>query len=70
MKTAGVQIPFKRDHYQCTFYIIQNEKRVWFRRVYQGNDKNMYQIHDIAKADALRDYPEARGFVCHSPQCD
>jgi hypothetical protein len=65
-----VQIPFKPGHYQFTFYIVKNNKRVWFRRIYKEDGKNMYDIHDIAKADALRDYPDSLGHVCHSPQCD
>lgn len=66
-KDVRVQIPFKPNHYQFTFYADSGVgKRV--RRIYQGADMN--KIFDQAKADAIVDYPEAHGFCCHSPQCD
>lgn len=67
-KTPQVEIPYKAGHYQFTFKTSKGKDAKWVRRVYKGKD--MSALHDKAKADALKEYPESHGHVMHSPQTD
>jgi uncharacterized protein YjaZ len=62
-KDSMVQIPFHKNHYQFTFKTCKGGKTI--RRIYKDND-----MYDIAKKQALKDYPESIYHIMHSPQCD
>jgi hypothetical protein len=63
---TGVQIPYKKGHYQVTFTPKKGEKRM--RRVYQGED--MEETFSKAKEEIKKDHPESHGYAIHSPQTD
>jgi hypothetical protein len=67
-KSASTEIPYKKGHYQFTFKTSKGKDGKWIRRIYKGDDMNA--LHDKAKAEALKDYPESYGHVMHSPQTD
>lgn len=67
-KNPRVEIPHKPGHYQFTFKTSKGKDGKWIRRIYKGGEMNA--VHDKAKAQALKQYPESYGHVCHSPQCE
>lgn len=65
---SKVQIPHKPGHYQFTFKTGKGKDAKTVRRIYKGKDMN--KIHDQARAEALKDYPESHSHICHSSQAE